>query len=159
MAKACPPRHSRPASKSVTINLDPSDVKVVQDETVERKEAEDIGANEVLNDAGDTLRPQTADDFSSTEADARLSSEERDSLTSTQDEAVRESPLQAGEKPVDPRLPLADCPRQLQVQPRVTWSPGCDWIQRGYQLADTPQPAPVPQTPARYAPGRHTAAA
>ncbi|MGH6763400.1 MAG: hypothetical protein ACRECW_17640 [Phyllobacterium sp.] len=103
MAKARPPRHSKPVSKPVTINLDPSDVKVVQDEAVSHKEEEASAVSETFSDADDTRRPQTADDFSSIETDARLSSEERDHLTNTQDEPDYESPSQTDEKPAEPK--------------------------------------------------------
>lgn len=39
----------------------------------------------------------------------------------------------AGEDTVDPRLPLADCPQRLSVEPRLMWSPGCDWMEVGYR--------------------------
>jgi hypothetical protein len=39
----------------------------------------------------------------------------------------------AGEPAVDPRLSLAECPRRLAVRPRVMRSPGCDWIEIGYE--------------------------
>lgn len=44
----------------------------------------------------------------------------------------------AGQRAVDPRLPLADCPRRLAVRPRAMRSPGCDWIEIGYE-PDPPQ--------------------
>jgi hypothetical protein len=74
-------------------------------------------------------------------------------------DCVNECRRLAGKRAVDPRLPLADCPRHLLVQPRAMWSPGCDWIQQAYQLADIPQPALVPNTPAHHAPGQSPAAA
>ena len=74
-------------------------------------------------------------------------------------DCVNECRRLAGKKAVDPRLPLADCPRHLLVQPRAMWSPGCDWIEQGYQLAGIPQPAAALETPAQYAPGQHPAAA
>jgi hypothetical protein len=46
----------------------------------------------------------------------------------------------AGESAVDPLLSLADCPRSLVVEAHVTWAPGCDWMEVGYQLAPTPLP-------------------
>lgn len=39
----------------------------------------------------------------------------------------------AGEQAVDPRLPLAACPRRMVVEPRLMWSPGCDWMELGYR--------------------------
>jgi hypothetical protein len=63
----------------------------------------------------------------------------------------------AGKQAVDPRLPLADCPQCLLVQLHAMWSPGCDWMEPGYQLA--PTPARVPATPAQGMPNRHPAAA
>jgi hypothetical protein len=39
----------------------------------------------------------------------------------------------SGQRAVDPRLPLAQCPRSLAVQRRVIWQPGCDWMQMSYQ--------------------------
>jgi hypothetical protein len=47
----------------------------------------------------------------------------------------------AGEQVVDPRLPLVHCPRRMAVKSRVMWSPGCDWMEVGYQ--------PVPSVRAR----------
>jgi hypothetical protein len=48
-------------------------------------------------------------------------------------DCVNECRWQDGEQAVDPRLPLADCPRRLAVRARVMWSPGCDWIEIGYE--------------------------
>jgi hypothetical protein len=39
----------------------------------------------------------------------------------------------AGEQPVDPRLPLTECPQCLVVDPRFIWPPGCDWMEIAYQ--------------------------
>jgi hypothetical protein len=64
----------------------------------------------------------------------------------------------AGQEAVDPRLPLADCPQRLLVQLRAMWSPGCDWMEPGYQPVLTPQPARVPTTPAQRMPDQHPAA-
>jgi hypothetical protein len=61
----------------------------------------------------------------------------------------------AGKEAVDPRLPLADCPQRLLVQLHAMWSPGCDWMEPGYQLA--PTPARVPTAPAQRMPDRHPA--
>lgn len=47
----------------------------------------------------------------------------------------------AGEQPVDPGLPLAGCPRHLQVRQRHVWLPGCDWMSIGYQPIDALMPA------------------
>lgn len=47
----------------------------------------------------------------------------------------------AGEQPVDPRLPLADCPSSLQVRLRHIWPPGCDWISVGYEPIAALMPA------------------
>jgi hypothetical protein len=49
-------------------------------------------------------------------------------------ECINECRRLAGEEAVDPLLPLADCPRRLLVRPRAVWSPGCDWMEQGYQL-------------------------
>jgi hypothetical protein len=49
-------------------------------------------------------------------------------------DCINECRRLAGEEAVDPLLPLADCPRRLLVRPRAVWSPGCDWMQQGYQL-------------------------
>lgn len=38
-----------------------------------------------------------------------------------------------GEQAVDPRIPLARCPQRMAVKARVMWSPGCDWMEVGYQ--------------------------
>ncbi len=62
----------------------------------------------------------------------------------------------AGKEAVDPRLPLADCPQRLLVQLRTMWSPGCDWMEPGYQLV--PTPARAPTDPAQRMPDRHPAA-
>jgi hypothetical protein len=62
----------------------------------------------------------------------------------------------AGKATVDPRLPLADCPQRLLVQLRAMWSPGCDWMEPGYQLA--PTPARMPTAPAQRMPNRHPSA-
>jgi hypothetical protein len=64
----------------------------------------------------------------------------------------------AGKEAVDPRLPLADCPERLWVQLHALWSPGCDWMEPGYQLASTPHPARVPAAPAQRMPDQHPAA-
>ena len=85
--------------------------------------------------------------------------EEYDELCQALVDCVNECRRLAGKRAVDPRLSLADCPRHLLVQPRAMWSPGCDWIQQAYQLADIPQPALVPNTPAHHAPGQSPAAA
>ena len=55
-------------------------------------------------------------------------------------DCINECRRLAGEPAVDPRLPLADCPRRLSVRPRVMRSPGCDWIEIGYE----PVPAQLP---------------
>lgn len=47
----------------------------------------------------------------------------------------------AGERPVDPRLPLAACPSSLQVQLRHIWPPGCDWMSVGYEPIAALMPA------------------
>lgn len=43
----------------------------------------------------------------------------------------------AGEPAVDPRLPLADCPQRMAVEPHFLRSPGCDWMETGYRPAGT----------------------
>jgi hypothetical protein len=48
-------------------------------------------------------------------------------------DCINECRRLAGEPAVDPRLPLADCPRSLAVRPRALRSPGCDWIEIGYE--------------------------
>ena len=54
-------------------------------------------------------------------------------------ECINECRRLADEEAVDPLLPLADCPRHLLVTPRAVWSPGCDWMEQGYQaIADPP---------------------
>ena len=63
----------------------------------------------------------------------------------------------ADEAAVDPLMPLAECPRHLQVRPRLVWSPGCDWMEQGYQLITGPQPARRP-APRRQAPDQRPTA-
>jgi hypothetical protein len=48
-------------------------------------------------------------------------------------DCVNECRRLAGEQAVDPRRPLADCPRSIAVRPRPMRSPGCDWIEIGYE--------------------------
>lgn len=48
-------------------------------------------------------------------------------------DCVNECRRLAGEPAVDPRLPLAHCPRHLAVEPHLVWSPGCDWMELGYR--------------------------
>ncbi|HXT88224.1 MAG TPA: hypothetical protein VN714_03095 [Trebonia sp.] len=71
---------------------------------------------------------------------------------------VNECRRLAGKESVDPRLPLADCPQRLLVQLHAMWSPGCDWMELGYQPASAPQPARVPAAPAQRMNGQHPAA-
>lgn len=73
-------------------------------------------------------------------------------------DCINECRRLAGKEAVDPRLPLADCPRALLVQLRAMWSPGCDWMEPGYQLAPSPQPACVPTAPAGRMPDQNPAA-
>jgi hypothetical protein len=47
-------------------------------------------------------------------------------------DCINECRRPAGGQPVDPRLPLAECPARLQIQRCFTWSPGCDWMEIGY---------------------------
>jgi hypothetical protein len=68
-------------------------------------------------------------------------------------DCINECRWLAGKEAVDPRLPLADCPRRLAVQPRLMWSPGCDWMELGYR--PVLYPVPVPAYPAQ-APGQAT---
>jgi hypothetical protein len=63
-----------------------------------------------------------------------------------------------GDVAVEPLLPLADCPRHLMVRPRAVWSPGCDWMEQGYQLITGPQPARTPEAPGRQAPDQRPTA-
>lgn len=61
-------------------------------------------------------------------------------------DCINECRRLAGQEAVDPRLPLLDCPRQVVVQPRLMWAPGCDWMQLGYQpvlhdVLSSPHPA------------------
>jgi len=74
-------------------------------------------------------------------------------------ECINECRRLAGEEAVDPLLSLADCPRCLLVRPRTVWSPGCDWMERGYQLITGPPPARTPAAPRRQVPDRRSAAA
>jgi hypothetical protein len=64
----------------------------------------------------------------------------------------------SGEPEVDPRLPLADCPQNLAIQPRLVRSPGCDWMELGYQLVTPPAPAPTHVTQAQRRRGQAEAA-
>lgn len=52
----------------------------------------------------------------------------------------------AGEPAVDPRLPLADCPQRLAVEPYFLRSPGCDWIETGYRAVRDRPAEPVVQS-------------
>jgi hypothetical protein len=56
-------------------------------------------------------------------------------------DCINECRRLAGERAVDPRLPLADCPRRLAVRPRAMRSPGCDWIEIGYEPVASQLPA------------------
>jgi hypothetical protein len=56
-----------------------------------------------------------------------------DALCQVLVDCVNECRRLAGEPAVDPRLPLPDCPQRLGVQPRLIRSPGCDWMETGYQ--------------------------
>ena len=67
-------------------------------------------------------------------------------------ECINECRRLAGQDAVDPLLPLADCPRRLLVRPHAVWSPGCDWMEQGYQLITGPQPARTSADPRRLAP-------
>ena len=66
-------------------------------------------------------------------------------------ECINECRRLAGEVAVDPLLPLVDCPRRLLIRSRAVWSPGCDWMEQGYQLITGEQPARTP-APRRQAP-------
>lgn len=57
----------------------------------------------------------------------------------------------AGKESVAPRLPLADCPRRLAVQPRLTRSPGCDWMELGYEHVSDLLPACLRASPPQRA--------
>lgn len=65
----------------------------------------------------------------------------------------------AGEPPVDPRLPLASCPAHLQVQPHFIRSPGCDWMELGYQPVAGLLPACLRRTAPDPRPTDHHTAA
>jgi hypothetical protein len=52
-------------------------------------------------------------------------------------DCINECRRLSGDLEVDPRLPLADCPQTLAVQPHVVRSPGCDWMDLGYQPVPT----------------------
>jgi hypothetical protein len=73
-------------------------------------------------------------------------------------DCINECRRLAGKEAVDPRLPLADCPQRVLVQLHAMWSPGCDWMEPGYQLAPTAQPARVPTAPAQRMPDQQPAA-
>jgi len=78
-------------------------------------------------------------------------------LCQTLVECINECRRLAGEEAVDPLLPLADCPQRLLVRPRAVWSPGCDWMERGYQLITGPQPVRRPAAPRGQAPDQRPA--
>jgi hypothetical protein len=59
-------------------------------------------------------------------------------------DCINECRRLAGEQAVDPRLPLIDCPQFLVVEPHVLRTPGCDWMDVGYQPVSGPQPADAP---------------
>ena len=67
-------------------------------------------------------------------------------------DCINECRRLAGEEAVDPRLPLADCPQRLVVEPRVMWSPGCDWMELGYQPVLSPLPARADTTQTQWPP-------
>jgi len=69
-------------------------------------------------------------------------------------DCINECRRLAGEQPVNPRLPLADCPPRLLVQQRSMWSPGCDWMSIGYQ----PVAGLMPACLRGKTPGAHEAA-
>ena len=73
-------------------------------------------------------------------------------------ECINECRRLADEEAVDPLLPLADCPQRLQVRARAVWSPGCDWMEQGYELITGPLPARPPATPRGHAPDQRSAA-
>jgi hypothetical protein len=52
-------------------------------------------------------------------------------------DCVNECRRLAGESAVDPRLPLADCPRRLAVERHMMWLLGCDWMEVGYRPVRT----------------------
>jgi hypothetical protein len=73
-------------------------------------------------------------------------------------ECINECRRLADEVAMDPLLPLADCPRRLLVRSRAVWSPGCDWMEHGYQLITGPQPILTPAAPRRQAPDQRPTA-
>jgi len=73
-------------------------------------------------------------------------------------ECINQCRRLADQEAVDPLLPLADCPQRLQVRPRTVWSPGCDWMEQGYQPITDPLPASAPATPRRKVPDQQSAA-
>jgi len=87
------------------------------------------------------------------DADARL----RQALV----DCINECRRLAGEPAVDPRLPLADCPQWLAVEPNLMRSPGCDWMDLGYQpvhshLAEWPDAAQLSRRAERRNPRPRT---
>lgn len=58
-------------------------------------------------------------------------------------DCINECRRLSGRPAVDPRVPLADCPRRLAVQPRLMRSPGCDWMELGYEPVPSLQAAPA----------------
>lgn len=74
-------------------------------------------------------------------------------------DCINQGRLLTGQEAVDPRLPLADCPRHLQVESCAVWSPGCDWMEQGYRAVSVPLPARAPATPAQRTPDQRPTAA
>jgi hypothetical protein len=73
-------------------------------------------------------------------------------------DSINECRLLAGEQAIDPRSPLADCPRHIAVRPRLIRPHGCDWMELGYEpvpelLPDCLARRPRHAAPAPRAPG------
>jgi hypothetical protein len=65
----------------------------------------------------------------------------------------------AGEPAVDPRLPLADCPRTLAVESHTIRSPGCDWMDLGYRPVPALRPGQADASETQPVRGRTESAA
>jgi hypothetical protein len=74
-------------------------------------------------------------------------------------DCVNECRRLAGERAVDTRLPLADCPQRLAVEPHMMWPPGCDWMEVGYRPVRTVSPGWADTAQAQSARGNTKSAA
>jgi hypothetical protein len=74
-------------------------------------------------------------------------------------DCVNECRRLAGEPAVDPRLPLAECPRSVAVESRLMRSPGCDWMELGYRRVHALRPERADATQAQPVRGKTKPAA